>query len=74
MTPVEKRLRATAVAKHAGISRATLTRWLKDTLIPEPDRDRRGWRVWTQAEADQVRAIAQKITPSPAKAQISLKV
>ena len=63
------RLSTKQVAEHAGISRTTLLRWLRNEKVPEPDRDRNGWRAWTQKEADAVATYATQITPHPRKAQ-----
>jgi DNA-binding transcriptional MerR regulator len=60
------------VAAEAGISRDTLLRWLKDGKIPEPGRDRNGWRAFTKAEMERVVRFAKKYTPSPHKAQREL--
>ncbi|MXY64002.1 MAG: hypothetical protein F4206_14875 [Gammaproteobacteria bacterium] len=46
------------VATKAGVHRDTLLRWLRQGRIPEPSRDGRGWRVFTQGEADAVVAHA----------------
>ncbi len=53
------------VAALAGVHRDTLLRWLRDRLVPEPGRDRRGWRVFTSAEADAVRRFARSERPGP---------
>lgn len=39
------------VAEKAGVHRDTLLRWLRDGKVPEPKRDVRGWRVFTEVEA-----------------------
>jgi site-specific DNA-methyltransferase (cytosine-N4-specific) len=39
------------VAQMAGIHRDTLLRWLREGRIPEPKRNRNGWRVFTGDEA-----------------------
>lgn len=62
----------TEVAAEAGISRDTLLRWLKDGKLPEPGRDRNGWRAFTKPELTAVVRYAKKYTPSPAKAQRKL--
>ncbi|MBI4317352.1 MAG: MerR family DNA-binding transcriptional regulator [Chloroflexi bacterium] len=46
------------VAKLAGIHRDTLLRWLRAGLVPEPRRDRRGWRQFTPDEARQIASFA----------------
>lgn len=50
------------VARQAGIHKDTLLRWLRAGLIAEPQRDRRGWRYFTSAEA---RAVAQFAQMTP---------
>ncbi len=50
------------VANLAGVHRDTLLRWLRQKEIPEPERDRHGWRVFTEAEAQQVVRYAQRST------------
>ena len=47
------------VASMAGVHRDTLLRWLRGRNVPEPDRDRRGWRVFTTSEAAAVVAFAK---------------
>lgn len=51
------------VAKMAGVHRDTLLRWLRDARIPEPVRDRRGWRVFSAAEAEDVVRYAKAEVP-----------
>ena len=43
----------------AGVHRDTLLRWLRERRIPEPSRDRRGWRTFTVREAAAVTDYAQ---------------
>ena len=62
------------VAERAGISRDTLLRWLKGGKIPEPGRDRNGWRAFTKTETNAVIKYAQKYTPSPGKSQRALSL
>ena len=47
-------------AKKVGISKATLLRWLKNGDVREPKRDRRGWRVFSEADLREIRAWAHK--------------
>jgi tetratricopeptide (TPR) repeat protein len=49
------------VAKKAGIHRDTLLRWLRDKLIPEPKRDRRGWRIFSYSETDAICHFAKGV-------------
>ena len=48
-------------AKIAGVSKNTLLEWLQRDHVPEPERDWRGWRRWTQADIDRV--LAYRDTP-----------
>ncbi len=59
----------TEVAERAGVSRDTLLRWLKAGKIPEPGRNRNGWRVFTEKEARAVEEYANRYTPSPRRRQ-----
>ena len=47
------------VAAKAGVHRDTLLRWLRESRVPEPSRDRRGWRTFTVREAAAVTDYAQ---------------
>jgi site-specific DNA-methyltransferase (cytosine-N4-specific) len=42
------------VATFAGVHKDTLLRWLRQGLIPEPTRDRHGWRSFSQQEVQNV--------------------
>jgi predicted site-specific integrase-resolvase len=54
--------RTAEVCRIVGISRATLFRWLKDGIFREAEhRDRRGWRLFTEDEIDQLKAEANQI-------------
>lgn len=46
-------------AKHAGVHRDTLLRWLRSGLIKEPKRDRHGWRSFSPQELQEVIAFAR---------------
>jgi predicted DNA-binding transcriptional regulator AlpA len=58
----DKRLRAAQVARLAGVSKQTLVRWITAHKIPEPIRDRNGWRFWTEAETLAVLEFANRTT------------
>jgi 16S rRNA G966 N2-methylase RsmD len=57
------------VATLAGIHRDTLLRWLRESLIQEPTRDRRGWRVFSRVEAEAIVRFAKSETPPKAVAE-----
>jgi hypothetical protein len=50
------------VARRAGIHRDTLLRWLRRGLVQEPDRDRHGWRHFSEAQANAVISYAKSST------------
>ena len=51
------------VAAMAGVHRDTLLRWLRQRSVPEPRRDRRGWRVFTPREAELIASFAKGEQP-----------
>jgi phage antirepressor YoqD-like protein len=53
--------RTAEVCAKAGISRATLFRWLKAGVLKKTYRDRRGWRMFTENDLDLMRAEAETI-------------
>ena len=54
--------RTTEVCGRIGIGRATLLRWLRSGIIKdESHRDRRGWRLFTQADIKRIEAEVNKI-------------
>ncbi|TPI28462.1 hypothetical protein FJW08_20515 [Mesorhizobium sp. B3-2-1] len=46
------------VAARAGVHRDTLLRWLRENKVAEPQRDRHGWRAFTESEAANIAAYA----------------
>ncbi len=56
MRPQElKKTYSTAeVASLANVHRDTLLRWLRQKLVKEPGRDRKGWRVFSEEEARKI--------------------
>ena len=48
------------VAALAGVHRDTLLRWLREQTIPEPRRDRRGWRIFTAEDTATIVAFAKR--------------
>jgi predicted site-specific integrase-resolvase len=54
--------RTAEVCRMVGISRNTLFRWLKDGIIPDVEyRDWRGWRLFTAAQLETIRAKTNHI-------------
>lgn len=57
--------RTVEVCRMIGISRTTLFRWLKEGVFEEAKyRDRRGWRLFTEDEANMMKAEATRIIES----------
>ena len=50
----EKTLTTKEVARRAGVHKDTLLRWLRNGLIPEPQRDYRKWRRFSVIEATEI--------------------
>lgn len=57
------------VALKVGVSKETLLRWLRAHKIPEPDRDRNGWRIFSEAEVNEILRYKNRVVRSPKKAQ-----
>ncbi len=53
--------RTSEACKKTGVSRATLFRWLKQGILKQSHRDRRGWRLFTEDDLTKIRADAEKI-------------
>lgn len=53
--------RTSEVCAKAGVSRATLFRWLRTGILKPPYRDRRGWRLFTEDDLIRIRAESTKI-------------
>jgi len=45
----------------AGISRATLFRWLKAGVLEKSYRDRRGWRLFTDDDLNKIQAEVNRV-------------
>lgn len=65
MTFREDRIYTAEAARKAGISKATLLRWLKEGKVPEVARDVRGWRIFTEEEVERIKEYANKIVLPP---------
>ena len=57
------------VADRVGVTKDTILRWLKEGKVPEPKRDRNGWRAFTEEDLQVVVGFATRETPSPASMQ-----
>jgi excisionase family DNA binding protein len=58
-----KYYRTAEVCRMVGISRTTLFRWLTEGVFSEPKhRDRRGWRLFTEDEVNQMEMEANRIS------------
>jgi len=57
----QKYYRTSEACAKAGVSRATLFRWLKAGILEEPYRDRRGWRIFTEDDLSKIQAEARRI-------------
>lgn len=53
--------RTAETCTKAGISRATLFRWLKAGILKETHRDRRGWRMFTERDLALLRQEAEMV-------------
>jgi len=66
-SPAPRYYTTAQAAKSAGVSKNTLLEWIQRGHVPEPERDWRGWRRWTQADIDRV--VAFKFSPRPTPLQ-----
>ena len=57
--------RTAEVYRTVGISRTTFFRWLKESILREAEqRDRRGWRLFTEDELNRFKAEANRVVKS----------
>lgn len=57
----------------AGISRATWYRWKAARLVKDAkQKDRRGWRLFTLEEVEQLREFAQQVKTVPSQSELDL--
>ena len=55
--------RTLEACQKAGVSRATLFRWLKAGVLADVmPRDRKGWRLFTENDIDIIRSEATRLT------------
>jgi len=58
--------RTKEACQEAGISRATLFRWLRARIFADVrHRDRRGWRLFTNEDVQRLKALADRIEVVP---------
>ena len=62
MDTVRNDLSTADVARIVGVHRDTLLRWLREGLVPEPRRDRHGWRIFGTREAQLIAQFAHSAT------------
>ena len=54
--------RTTEACDMVGVSRSTLLRWLRQGILEDSShRDRRGWRLFTQADIKRIEAEANRM-------------
>ena len=44
-------------AERIGVCKNTLLRWISEGLIPDVERDWRGWRIWSDGDVAKVKAF-----------------
>ncbi len=49
------------VCQRVGISRPTLFRWLRRSILEKSHKDRRGWRIFTEDDLSKIQAEARRI-------------
>lgn len=57
-----KYYRTTEACQIVGVGRSTLLRWFQSNILADAShRDRRGWRLFTQADIERIKAEAGRI-------------
>lgn len=54
-------------AKHIGVSKNTLLRWLDEGLTEDVQRDWRGWRLWRQEDIERVKSFQEAYHSKPVR-------
>ena len=49
------------ICRKTGISRPTLFRWLRQGVLKELRKDRRGWRIFTEDDLKKIQAETSRI-------------
>jgi predicted DNA-binding transcriptional regulator AlpA len=57
-------LKSSEVARILGISRRTLALWVKQGRIPEPEKSKAGYLLWTEADLLNIRGVTKR-SPGP---------
>jgi len=66
--------RTAEVCRTVGISRSTFFRWLRQgSLADAKNVDRRGWRLFTKADIDRLKAEVNQIRPKDPENQDKAK-
>ena len=63
--------RTAEVCAKAGISRATLFRWLKAGILKKTYRDRRGWRMFTESDLETMLAEAIRLKSKTTRKRVT---
>jgi len=57
--------RTAEACKLAGVSKNTLLRWMREkTIVDVENRDRRGWRLFTEDDLNKLKAEVNKVSKS----------
>lgn len=62
---INKRIyyRTSEACERAGLSKATLFRWIKAGIIEDTmPRDRKGWRLFTEDDIDRIKAEVTRVS------------
>ena len=57
------------VAKRVGVCKRTLLRWVQEGLMPDVERDWRGWRVWSEKDINKTKAFMEAYHSQPKRRQ-----
>ena len=60
MTLLQSSFTTQEVADLIGVTKRCLLNWLRDGKIPEPERDRNQYRIWTQSDLSVALAFKQQ--------------
>jgi DNA-binding transcriptional MerR regulator len=67
LDPARGRFSTAEAVKEIGVSKATLLRWFREQRVPDVERDRNGWRVFSQADINRLTSFARGSTRSEAE-------